>query len=126
MLKSEMKLYKVVQRLLMEARDKPQTCVDLFDNQTVRELVDSPAEVSNLLGNMWRKGLVQRWYAEKTLETRSRYAYTWLAQGEVLDETKPAPMVKHNKKLNVRILEDEDSIVLNFENFKITVTPRKA
>ena len=125
MIKSEAEIYRVLENLLRAAGDKPQTCVDLFAASEVRNLVESPNRVSDYLGHMWRRGLVQRWYAPKDTAQRSRYAYTWMA--EVEQEPVPIPnnvsllTTVQAKKPNVTITEGDAEIVLDFKEFTITV-----
>ena len=80
MIKSEAEIYQILEELLQKAGDNPQTCVDLYDDPRVKLLATNPNRVSDYLGHMWRRGLVQRWYASKELSQRSRYAYTWIEQ----------------------------------------------
>ena len=74
-------------------------------------------------------GLLQRWYpTPKDLSQKARFAYTW--KGEVEVAPLPASPPKIEKlniirssytKPNVTITEDDNSVVLDFEQFTITV-----
>jgi hypothetical protein len=122
MIKSEAEIYQVLEGLLKKAGDTPQTCADLYDDPRVKELSESANRVSDYLGHMWRRGVLQRWYAAKNNQTRSRYAYTWLEA----EETEPQPIdrltvVRGTKKPNVTVTENDGSVVLDFPEFTITV-----
>ena len=124
MIKSEAQIYQVLEELLRAAGSDPLTCVDLYDDPRVKELVSSPNRVSDYLGHMWRRGVVQRWYASKESSQRSRYAYTWIEQ----PEEKPEPVTRLTvprrpapEKPNVTVTEDDGSITLDFKEFTITV-----
>lgn len=122
MIKSEAEIYQVLEDLLKAAGDNPQTCVDLFDSPRVKELAEDPNRVSDYLGHMWRRNLVQRWYAPKDKTTRSRYAYTWIEP----EPTEPEPVtrlttVREQKKPNVTVTEGEGHVTLDFPEFTITI-----
>jgi hypothetical protein len=122
MIKSEAEIYQIMEQLLRKAGDKPQTCVDLYDDARVKKHADSPNRVSDYLGHMWRRGLVQRWYAAKDTKTRTRYAYTWIDQ----DTLAPEPVdrltvVRNPSKPNVTVTESDGSVTLDFKEFTITV-----
>ena len=125
MIKSEAEIYQILEELLRAAGNNPQTCVDLHDDPRVQKLAPSPNRVSDYLGHMWRRGLVQRWYASKDTAQRSRYAYTWIDQ----PEEKPEPVARLTvpqrkvapEKPNVTVVEDDGSITLDFKEFTITV-----
>lgn len=124
MIKSEAQIYQVLEELLRAAGNTPLTCVDLFDDQRVKDLVPSPNRVSDYLGHMWRRGVVQRWYASKETSSRSRYAYTWIEQPEEVLE--PVTRLTVPRKLapekpNITVVEDDGSITLDFKEFTITV-----
>jgi hypothetical protein len=122
MIKSEAEIYEVLEELLRGAGDKPLTCVDLYDDARVKRLADSPNRVSDYLGHMWRRELVQRWYSNDKSQ-RARYAYTWIEQ----EEEAPEPVTrltvpKVSKKPSVQITESDGSVTLDFSEFTITVT----
>lgn len=126
-IKSEAHIYKAIETRLREVGDNPQTCVDLFDVPDIRKHVENTNRLSDHLGHMWRRGLLQRWYAPKDSAQRSRYAYTWLEQAE----PEPTPIeplrVIRNEtvKLNVTITEDEHKVVLDFKEFTITIQSKQ-
>lgn len=124
MIRSEAKIYQRLEELLRASGDDPQTCVDLFDDPQVKELAPNPNRVSDYLGHMWRRGLVQRWYASKDTAQRSRFAYTWIEQPDAPPEPVTRltiPQKTASNKPNVVVTEDDGSITLDFKEFTITV-----
>lgn len=121
MIKSEAEIYEVLEELLEAAGEKPQTCVDLFEDQRVKKLADNPNRISDYLGHMWRKGVVQRWYSNDKSQ-RARYAYTLIQQEEKAPEQVARLTVpQRTHKPNVTITEADNSVVLDFPEFTITV-----
>ena len=131
MIKSDAGIYRAIERVLKQHGETPQTCVDIYEGDSeVRELMgDGGAnKVSDHLGHMWRRGLLQRWFAGAKNTARARYAYTWLeaAEGVVtpkkLAEAKASYLsVVPAAKPNVTITEQDNRIVLGFDTFTITV-----
>ncbi len=126
MIKSEAEIYQILEELLKAAGTNPQTCADLFDDHRVKKLAPNTNRVSDYLGHMWRRGLIQRWYASKDTSQRSRYAYTWMEQKPVAPEPVErltiVPKLKPTQeKPNVTVTEDDGSITLDFKEFTITV-----
>jgi hypothetical protein len=79
---------------------------------------------------MWRKGLLQRWYAPKESRAKARYAYTWKPQDANAPSTQKIEALtlvgaRYAAKPNVTITEDERSIVLDFPQFTITVQSKQ-
>lgn len=83
--------------MALRKTDKPLTCVDLLDNPEVRKFTDSSNKVSDYLGNMWRRGLLQRYHAPKTANSMARWAYEWKGGENRRPALVPqAPAVEHN------------------------------
>ena len=89
-------IYQVLKQHLEHA-DHPLTCVDLFEQQDVRSLVEDANRVSDYLGHMWRRGLLSRYPAPKDGNTMARYAYSWK------DPKKQAP-AQRNPTPQLRVL----------------------
>ncbi len=126
MIKSDATIYQILEELLRAAGSNPQTCTDLYDDSRIRELASNANRISDYLGHMWRKGLVQRWYASKNVATRSRYAYTWIEQvpeaPEPVERLTVVPRMKPSpEKPNIMVTEDDGCITLDFKEFTITV-----
>lgn len=121
MIRSTAEIYKVLEKHLKKAGDNPQTCVDLYEHRDVQALVESANRVSDYLGHMWRRGVLQRWYAANTTQ-RSRYAYTWIGD-EKREEPKPVHYLTSvdGKKPNVTVVEEENRLVLDFKSFTVTI-----
>jgi hypothetical protein len=69
-------IYHVLEVLLKET-GQPLTCVDLYDKPEVRKFADSANRVSDYLGHMWRRELLDRVPAPKTVNSQARWAYIW-------------------------------------------------
>lgn len=52
-------------------------CVQLFDMPEIKAHAASVTRVSDYLGNLWRRGLVERLPAEKSPDGRTRWSYQW-------------------------------------------------
>lgn len=123
-IKSEALIYKLIEQHIKSA-SSPVSCTDLWDHPDIRANAKSPEKVSDYLGLMWRREVLQRWHTPITSVSKSRYAYSWREQE---DENKytvepPAPkLVQSNyKKAKVTITEDDIRIILDFENFTMTI-----
>lgn len=126
-------IYAILEQLL-RATSEPLTCVDLFEKiPDVKRYAETPNRISDYVGHMWRRGLLQRWTAPKTLESKARYAYTWKDGSKdakpVPDKVRQMPDMKVLKnpltKPNIQIIEEGDRVVLDFPDFTITVQSKK-
>lgn len=126
-------IYATLEKLL-RATNEPLTCVDLYNAiPNVKQFAETPNRISDYVGHMWRRGLLQRWTAPKTLDSKARYAYTWKDGAK---SAKPLPdikLVKTDKpvasatKPTVRIIENDDgSITLDFPDFTLTVESKRS
>jgi hypothetical protein len=75
-LRSAFGIYHVLENILKET-DQPLTCVDLFDKPDVRKFADTANRVSDYLGHMYRRELLDRIPAPKTANSQARWAYIW-------------------------------------------------
>ena len=126
-IKSEAGIYQVLEDALKGAPD-PLTCVDLFELSTVRKYAADSNKVSDFLGHMWRRGLLQRWYAPKESRAKARYAYTWLQEensSSAAPLDPPTHIASNNAKTmtrpHVTITEEDQRVTLDFPQFTITI-----
>ena len=122
-IKSDAEIYKILEKHIKNAKD-PITCVALWDFDDVRANARSLEKVSDFLGLMWRRGMLQRWSVPKISTDRSRYAYTWQEKPEDTAPQKVRVMNVVNtqhKKSNVTITEADDKIILDFDKFTLIV-----
>lgn len=122
-IKSDAEIYRIIEAHI-KASSEPLTCVALWEHNDVREHARSPEKVSDFLGLMWRRNLLQRWSAPKTSTDRSRYAYSWVEDTEANKPKKVDVMSlvdTRHKKSNVTVTEDGNRIILDFDKFTLIV-----
>lgn len=119
-------IYQLIEDRLRAASD-PQTCVDLYEHDEIRSRVKDANRVSDYLGHMWRRGLVQRWYSPKDLNQRARFAYSW-KENDTTPEPVENPKIErlniirgNYSKPKVTITEEDTGVTLDFEQFTITI-----
>lgn len=125
-IKSEAGIYQVLEDAIRTSKDEPLTCVDLFELAAVRKHAADANKVSDFLGHMWRRGLLQRWYAPKESRAKARYAYTWLEENTDPKPAEPITRIvsstaQHMSKPQVTITEEEQRVILDFPQFTIIV-----
>lgn len=118
-IKSEFGIYGVLERYLRAAKD-PLTCVDLFAKNDVKKFAANANKVSDYLGHMWRRGLLDRFYAPKDSTTMARYAYLWKAQ-EVAAEPEPVPSTQPSRRNKLDITEKDGVVEIRTEKVIITI-----
>lgn len=121
-IKSDAEIYKVLEQHLRAAKE-PQTCVALWEHTDVREHAKSADKVSDFLGLMWRRSLIQRWSTPKNSMDRSRFAYTWI-DDPTYDKPQLVAGTVPKGRMDVNVAELEDTVVLKFDKFTITITPK--
>ena len=106
MVKNNSDVYKILEKLLVEAGDNPQTCADLIAHKEVRDLVPDVKRLSDHLGHMWRKNVIKRWYSND-ISSKARYAYTWIS----------------SKQTGTRrvVIEKKEDVVIDLPDFTITI-----
>lgn len=122
-IKSEAEIYRILEGYL-KSTDTPLSSSTLWEHADVQAHARSAEKVSDYLGLMWRRNLLQRWNTPATATSRARYAYTWKDESSDL----PAPIAQKlkdvstpHKRGNVVITEDNDRVVLDFDKFTIIV-----
>lgn len=120
-------IYGILEELL-KATTEPLTCNDLFENQEVRKYAKDPNRVSDYLGHMHRRGLLQRWAAPPQLNNKARFGYTWKGAVATPIPEKvrnlfkmPDSSEKSVTKTNVKVTEEAKRLIIEFENFIFTV-----
>ena len=121
-IKSENEIYKVIEKYLKESK-APLSSADLWERADVQANARSAEKVSDYLGLMWRRGIIQRYDAPATATSRARYAYSWLDEAEAppTKVERLVPVHSTYKKSNVVITEEENRIVLDFDKFTLTI-----
>lgn len=128
-------LYPLVTKALEES-DSPQTCAMLMDRFDIRsaacarfgdDIRVATYKLSDLLGFMWRKGLLLRSPAP-VLSTSSlaRYAYSIKKRAEQ-PTPDPIPFIPltpahiEGSKHSFVVQETQDGVVLDFEHFTVVI-----
>jgi hypothetical protein len=126
-IKSEALIYKIIEEKL-KTSESPLTCSDLWDFVEVKKNAKSAEKVSDFLGLMWRRGLIQRWSVPLNSTSKSRFGYTWANTDSTKIEALPSPseqrlsVVKNTyKKSNVTVTEDGNRLILDFDHFTMTI-----
>ena len=121
-IKSEAIIYKIIEKHLKES-ENPLSCTDLWNFTDVQLNAKSVEKVSDALGLMWRRRLIQRWNVPLSSVSKSRYAHTWIEHNEAPKAVEaPSISLVRNayKKTNVTVTEDGDKLILDFDKFTMT------
>lgn len=134
-IKSRDETYSVIENALAGAKE-PLTCADLMDRPEVRAAVlarfgkdvqISTNKLSDLLGFMWRKEIIDRFPAPAS-RTMARFAYLLKKRDlpETHAELKPIPpRVSNSTSLSdLVITEGDGEVILDFKQFTITIRPK--
>lgn len=121
-IKSDEAIYQVIETALTGST-QAQTCAMLMDRPEVRaaavakfgaDVQIATNKLSDLLGFMWRKGILDRFPAPPST-SMARYAYA--LRNQILDS---AAISKHA----LSIIEREGEVVLDFKQFTIVIKPK--
>lgn len=134
-IRSDRGIYQLLERYLREA-PYAMTCVNLMDITEVREealkeyggndkdMRLATNKLSDLLGFMWRRGLLTRYPAQQEGNSLARWAYIW-DKKEDARPAEPVPSPSSNGKTGARITELENGAVeIEFEKFSIVIKPK--
>lgn len=122
-------IYHTLEQHLKQA-SHPLTCVDLFDVPEIRKFADSPRRLSDYLGHMYRRGLLSREPAPKTVNSQARWGYYWKNRSEVKDravETQKvmdavmASPTKVLSKPNIEVTDHGGTVVIELPQLIITI-----
>jgi hypothetical protein len=132
MIRSQNEIYECLDKVFDSATE-PLTCVDIMENPEVRaaavsrwgkDIQEATEKLSDTLGFMWRRGIIDRFAAPLNPRNKARYAY---AKKKVVEDLEPVlyePKVRTKNKGDLEIVERDGEIVLNFEKFTIVIKPR--
>lgn len=111
----------------------------MFDSPDVKKFADSVNRVSDYLGHMYRRGLLGREPAPKTLNSQARWGYFWKNRAEVdalkaatvahratLEQVTsatelPAPLRRILSKPNIEITDNGGTVVIDLPELMITI-----
>lgn len=126
-IKSEALIYKILEQHIKNS-EHPITCAELWERADVSSNAKSIEKVSDHLGLMWRRGLLQRWSVPASSISKARYAYTWKEQQEQITQISNIPLksVRNSYvKTNVTVTEDGDRLILDFDKFTMTIQSKE-
>lgn len=133
-IKSERPIYQLVSDHL-EKVTEPVTCATLMENPAIRKEAVSEYggptrdvqlatnKLSDLLGFMWRRGLLTRYPAPRTETSFAKYAYTMAEVKEV--EAKEIPPPARLTKHGVIITEHAEGIEIELDKMTIFIRPKQ-
>lgn len=119
-------IYHVLEKRI-RASGIPLTCVDLFDDPEVKTHVDNVNRLSDYLGHMYRRGLLSRIPAPKSINSQAKWAYTWKDQPTMMaipSRTTPHLVTKSTtllQKPNITITEDGGIVVIDLPQLTLTI-----
>lgn len=135
-IKSDKTIYQLIEQRLREATS-PMTCSDLMETYDdlreeaieefggkTRDSRVAANKLSDLLGFMWRRGVLTRYPAPRTSTSFARYAYSIATQPEKEPSVIPPPVKLKSKSL-VGIVEHDDCVEIEFDKFVIFVKTKK-
>ena len=112
-------IYQLIEEALLTS-ESPLTCDDLFDRPGIKALAPSASRVSDYLGHMWRKGLVQRWHSNDPA-SKAIYAYTLKSE----EEAPRLTLVKQPNKTaappDCRVSTDGPNVIIEIDDLKLTI-----
>ncbi len=119
-------IYHVIREHL-EAAQGPLTCVDLFDSPDVKKFAVDANRVSDYLGHMYRRGLLDRHPAPRLDNSSARFAYSWKQPDKATPQQRtPQPRLSlvnnRSDKPTVKVVENDDgSLTFELSDFFVTV-----
>jgi hypothetical protein len=130
-IRSSDEIYTVLEKAF-ESSKVPLTCADLMDRPEVKaaalerfgkDIQISTNKLSDMLGFMWRKGVLNRFPATST-RSMARFAYALKGKEVVVDEQ---PILRNTSdvpklgKHALSIVERDGEVILDFKQFTIIV-----
>lgn len=127
MLRNEHGLFKALERVL-PTFEQPVTCHELMEIPEIKALAGDANRVSDYLGNMWRKGIIDRLPVTRSTRTgAARWAYQWRTSTERIAVT-PVPPYSPSpsgttllSKPNVTITDNGSHIKIELPSLSITI-----
>lgn len=129
-IRSSNEVYQALEQVLRN-EEEPLTCVALMERTVVRnaavqefggDVQLATNKLSDVLGFMWRRGVIERYPAPRGGPTKARFAYAWPKKPKPQKAPIAAPLP--SKKPRFEIVESDDAVTLEFEQFTITVRKR--
>ena len=112
-------IYQLIEEALLTS-ESPLTCDDLFDRPEIKALAPSASRVSDCLGHMWRKGLLQRWHSNNP-SSKAVYAYTLKSEEEAPRLTLVKEAIDNKAPPDCRVSTDGPNVIIEIDDLKITI-----
>ena len=130
-IRSTRDIYQLIENKLREA-NQPLTVTALMDDMNIRrealsefgdDVRTATNKVSDVLGFMWRRGVLTRYPAPRETNSFARYAYSLV---KVAEEPPPKPLLSptRSSKMLVGITEHSDCVEIEFERFTVLIRPK--
>ena len=132
MIRSQNEIYEHLNEVFEKLKE-PLTCVDLMEMPTVREaaidrwgkdIQEATEKLSDTLGFMWRRGILDRFPAPLNPKNKARYAYAKKAVVNDIKAVQYEPKARTKNHGDLEILERDGEVVLNFEKFTVVIRPK--
>ena len=107
----ENKLLPAIEEAL-QSSNSPMDCAQLFELPAIKAHANSVSRVSDYLGNLWRKGSVERLPAASNCTNRARWRYQWRG------DRSPTP---GSISYTPRVLADRPTMLVTEEGSVLTV-----
>lgn len=106
---------------VLQAATESLDCAQLFDMPEIKTHAASVTRVSDYLGNLWRRGLVERLPAAKNSDGRTRWMYQWRKNRTPSAESIVyAPRVITDRS-SMLITEEGDVMTIEMANLVIAI-----
>jgi hypothetical protein len=129
MIRSQSEIYERLESAFEKA-DKPLTCVELMDIHEVRtaaidrwgkDVQEATEKLSDTLGFMWRRGVIERYPAEFNASSKARFAY---GRKELkANDTPIPPKIKTKAKADLVVTEKDGEVIIQLDKFTIVIKP---
>jgi hypothetical protein len=127
-------IYGVVEDALKNS-EEPMTCAMLMDQEDVRraacerfgnDIREATNRLSDLLGFMWRRGLLHRYTAPFNQGSLARYAYG--LKKLIPEEPKEIPFTPSTLgvKPQVAVVKLEDGVQLDLQHFTVIIRTKRS
>lgn len=116
-------IYAVLEKHLRKAK-RPLTCVDVLEHDDVRIFTTDANRISNYLGHMWRKKLLQRHVAPPSELSMARFAYTWnpeQVEARAVEGPTQVTLKGKSAETDLTVTRHGNQIIIDGVSLKLTI-----